>query len=89
MQSNVKLAHAMGTTTRSMAAVNAQISPQAMQQTLQQFEAESAKMEMKEEMSKLISTQVCIVWAFNRHNRINDNLVQYHCADYTSIMSSG
>ena len=56
MQSNVKLAHAMGSTTRGMAAVNAQMSPQAMQQTLQQFEMESAKMEMKEEMSKLILT---------------------------------
>lgn len=56
MHSNVKLAQAMANTTRTMGAMNAQISPQAMQQTLQQFEMESAKMEMKEEMSKLIAT---------------------------------
>ncbi|XP_062510950.1 charged multivesicular body protein 2b-like [Corticium candelabrum] len=50
MHSNVKLAHAMANTTRTMTAMNAQISPQAMQQTLQQFEMESSKMEMTEEM---------------------------------------
>ena len=37
-----------------MGAVNKQMNPQDMQRTLQNFEKESMKMDMSEEMSKII-----------------------------------
>ena len=39
--------------------MNAQISPQGVQKTMQDFERESAKMDMSEELSKSSSEQTC------------------------------
>lgn len=44
-----------------MSSMNAQVNPQALQKTLQNFEMESAKMDMKEEMCKYsVRTVQCI-----------------------------
>lgn len=40
-----------------MAGMNAQMNPQQLQQTLQNFERESAKMDLSEEISKSIIAQ--------------------------------
>lgn len=50
MHSSAKMAGAMATTSKTMASVNATVNPQGLQKTLKNFEMESAKMEMSEEM---------------------------------------
>eukprot|EP00057_Strongylocentrotus_purpuratus_P029834 XP_779982.3 PREDICTED: charged multivesicular body protein 2b [Strongylocentrotus purpuratus] len=50
MVANKATAEAMGRTAKAMGAMNKQMDPQKMMKTMQQFEVESAKMEMKEEM---------------------------------------
>ena len=50
MQANVKMAESMGTATKAMGAMNKQVDPQKLGKTLQEFERESAKMDMAEEM---------------------------------------
>lgn len=50
MQANVKMAESMGTATKAMGAMNKQIDPQKLGKTLQDFERESAKMDMADEM---------------------------------------
>ena len=42
-----------------MGSVNAQMNPAQLQNTLKNFEMESSKMDMKEEMSKLKNDQSC------------------------------
>lgn len=45
-----------------MGSVNAQMNPAQLQQTLQNFEMESSKMDMKEEMSKFFQSLFkCVV----------------------------
>lgn len=50
MQANVKMAESMGTATTAMSAMNKQMDVQKLSKTLQDFERESAKMEMSEEL---------------------------------------
>lgn len=50
MQSQMKMAGAMGTTAKTMQAVNKKMDPQKTMQTMQNFQKETAKMEMTEEM---------------------------------------
>lgn len=50
MNANVKMAKSMGTATKAMGTMNKQIDPMTLQKTLQEFEKESAKMGMAEEM---------------------------------------
>lgn len=50
MHSTAKMAGAMSTATKTMGSVNAQMNPAQLQGTLQNFEMESSKMDMKEEM---------------------------------------
>ncbi|XP_033095943.1 charged multivesicular body protein 2b-like [Anneissia japonica] len=50
MQSTKAMATAMGNTTKAMGAMNKQMSPQQIAQTMQNFERESAKMAMTEEI---------------------------------------
>jgi len=50
MHSNMKMADAMGTTTKSMVAMNKVMDPQKTAQTMREFERQNAKMEMTEEM---------------------------------------
>jgi len=50
MQANAKMAESMGTATKAMGAMNKQVDPQQLSKTLQDFERESAKMDMTEEM---------------------------------------
>lgn len=50
MHSNVKLANAMSSTTKTMGAVNKQMNPQGVMKTMQDFEKESMKMGMAEEI---------------------------------------
>ncbi|XP_076358722.1 charged multivesicular body protein 2b isoform X2 [Tachypleus tridentatus] len=50
MHSNLKLASAMGQTTKAMGVVNKQMKPEAMMKTIQDFEKQNMKMEMTEEM---------------------------------------
>lgn len=50
MNSNMKMAGAMATTTKTMQAVNKKMDPQKTMQTLQNFQKETAKMDMTEEM---------------------------------------
>ncbi|KAJ8003337.1 hypothetical protein DPEC_G00147280 [Dallia pectoralis] len=50
MNSQMKMAGAMGATTKTMQAVNKKMDPQKMQQTMQNFQKENMKMEMTEEM---------------------------------------
>uniref|UniRef100_A0A8K9XBE9 Charged multivesicular body protein 2Bb n=1 Tax=Oncorhynchus mykiss TaxID=8022 RepID=A0A8K9XBE9_ONCMY len=52
MNSQMKMAGAMATTTKTMQAVNKKMDPQKMQQTMQNFQKENMKMEMSEELSK-------------------------------------
>lgn len=50
MQSNASLASAMSTTSKTMAAVNKQMKPEQIMKTMQDFEKESTKMGMAEEI---------------------------------------
>ncbi|XP_012688909.1 charged multivesicular body protein 2b [Clupea harengus] len=50
MNSQMKMAGAMATTTKTMQAVNKKMDPQKTLQTMQNFQKETAKMEMTEEM---------------------------------------
>ncbi|KAF4075292.1 hypothetical protein AMELA_G00232880 [Ameiurus melas] len=50
MHSQMKMAGAMGATTKTMQAVNKKMDPQKTLQTMQNFQKENAKMEMTEEM---------------------------------------
>jgi len=50
MNANMKVATAMGKTTKTMANVNKQMDAKKMSQTMQQFQRENMKMEMSEEM---------------------------------------
>jgi len=50
MQANVKMAESMGTATKAMGTMNKQVDPQKLSKTLQEFERESAKMDMAEDM---------------------------------------
>ncbi|GAA6095167.1 charged multivesicular body protein 2b [Tachysurus ichikawai] len=50
MNSQMKMAGAMGTTAKTMQAVNKKMDPQKTLQTMQNFQKETAKMEMTEEM---------------------------------------
>jgi charged multivesicular body protein 2B len=50
MHSNMKMADAMATTTKSMVAMNKVMDPQKTAQTMREFERQNAKMEMTEEM---------------------------------------
>ncbi|KTG34792.1 hypothetical protein cypCar_00025613 [Cyprinus carpio] len=50
MNSQMKMAGAMATTTKTMQAVNKKMDPQKTMQTLQNFQKETAKMDMTEEM---------------------------------------
>ncbi|CAM1295723.1 CHMP2B (predicted) [Pycnogonum litorale] len=50
MASNVKLAGAMATTTKTMGAVNKQMNPEKVMKTMQDFEKANTKMKMTEEM---------------------------------------
>ena len=60
MGANAKLAGAMATTTRTMGQMNRAVNPQQLAQTMRQFEQESAKMGMSEELGK----SLCIVGRF-------------------------
>lgn len=51
-----------------MGSVNAQMNPAQLQNTLQNFEMESSKMDMKEEMSKL--TLITRQFIFNYYMRL-------------------
>ncbi|XP_064613965.1 charged multivesicular body protein 2b-like [Liolophura sinensis] len=50
MHSNMKMANAMGTTTKTMTQMNKVMDPQKTMQMMKEFERENAKMEMTEEM---------------------------------------
>jgi len=50
MQSNMKMADAMATTTKSMGEMNKVMDPQKMAKTMREFEMQNARMEMTEEM---------------------------------------
>lgn len=50
MNANMKMAKAMGTTTKTMTAMNKQMDPQKMAKTMQEFERENMKMGMSEEL---------------------------------------
>jgi len=50
MQANTKLASAVASTTKTMSAVNRQMNPGEVMRTMQNFEKENAKMDMKEEL---------------------------------------
>ena len=52
MHSTSKMAGSMATATKAMGAVNKKMNPQDIQRTLQNFEKESMKMDMSEEMIK-------------------------------------
>ena len=53
MQSQAKMAAAMGSTAKAMAATNKQIKIEDIQKTMMGFEQESTKMDMAGEMSEL------------------------------------
>lgn len=53
MHSNVKMADAMKTTTKTMSQFNKQMDPAKLAQTMRDFEQANTKMEMGEEMSAL------------------------------------
>ena len=48
----MKMANAMASTAKVMGSMNAQMNPEQMAQTMQQFERENARMEMTDELSK-------------------------------------
>ena len=50
MQANVKMAESMGTATKAMGVMNKQMDVNKIAQTMQQFEKESTKMEMTDEI---------------------------------------
>ncbi|KAK3754859.1 hypothetical protein QZH41_011332 [Actinostola sp. cb2023] len=50
MQSTAAMGGAMSTASKTMAGMNAQMNPQQLQKTLQNFERESAKMDLSEEI---------------------------------------
>ena len=52
MQSQAKMASAMGSTAKAMAATNKQLKVEDIQKTMMNFEQESTKMEMAGEMSE-------------------------------------
>uniref|UniRef100_A0A673HZT0 Charged multivesicular body protein 2b-like n=1 Tax=Sinocyclocheilus rhinocerous TaxID=307959 RepID=A0A673HZT0_9TELE len=54
MNSQMKMAGAMATTTKTMQAVNKKMDPKKTMQTLQNFQKETAKMDMTEEMNLLL-----------------------------------
>ncbi len=51
MQSTARMTAAIGTTTKTMQAVNKQMDPQKMAKTMQDFGKANMQMEMGEEMS--------------------------------------
>lgn len=55
MVANARLASAMGSAAATMSQANKVMDPQQMAQTLKQFEQESMKMGMTEDMSELTS----------------------------------
>ncbi len=56
MQSQAKMASAMGSTAKAMAATNKQLKVEDIQKTMMNFERESTKMDMAGEMSKSITS---------------------------------
>ena len=50
MQANVSMAQSMGTATKAMGAMNKQMNVQDIAKTMQEFEKESTKMDMADEM---------------------------------------
>ena len=52
MQAQAKMAHAMGSTAKVMAATNKQMKLEDIQKTMANFDRESTKMDMAGEMSK-------------------------------------
>ena len=52
MQSQAKMAGAMGSTAKTMAAVNTQFNVEDIQRTMMNFEKESTKMDMAGELSE-------------------------------------
>ena len=52
MQSQAKMASAMGSTAKAMAATNKQLKVEDIQKTMMNFEKESTKMDLAGEMSK-------------------------------------
>jgi len=63
----------MCTDLQTMGSVNAQMNPAQLQGTLQNFEMESSKMDMKEEMSKL--TIITRQFVLQNYNYANGNCV--------------
>ena len=55
MGANVKLAEAMGETTKTMASMNKVMDPMKVAQTMKNFEEQNFKMGMTEETSKCLS----------------------------------
>ena len=55
MQSTMAMSSAMGQTAKAMGAMNKQVNLQDIQQTMQNFEKESAKMEMADELGTYCS----------------------------------
>ena len=53
MQSQAKMASAMGSTAKAMGAMNKQLKVEDIQKTMMNFDQESTKMELAGEMSKL------------------------------------
>ena len=54
MQSQAKMAGAMGSTAKTMAAVNQQLKLEDIQKTMMNFEKESSKMDTAGELSKWV-----------------------------------
>ena len=52
MQSQAKMASAMGSTAKAMGAMNKQLKVEDIQKTMMNFDQESTKMELAGEMSK-------------------------------------
>jgi charged multivesicular body protein 2B len=52
MQANSKMAEVMGETTKAMGQMNKAVNPAKLNQTLQEFSKQSAKMDMTDEMSE-------------------------------------
>ena len=60
MQSQAKMAGAMGSTAKAMASVNAQIKVEDIARTMQTFERETGKMDLAGEMSESESWPIVI-----------------------------
>lgn len=59
MQTQAKMASAMGSTAKAMAATNKQINVQDIQKTMMNFEQETTKMDMAGEMSESVGNFIC------------------------------